>query len=79
MPRYFMNMYTDEPCMDPDGTDRPNVEVAVAEAERGARDVIAGDIKAGKPVHLSHRIEVVGEDGSVLRVVLFGDIMQVVP
>lgn len=59
--------------MDVDGTERPNADFALEAARAGARDLIAADIKTGKPVHLSHRIEVVGEDGSVCHLVLFGD------
>ena len=79
VPRYRLNVYAEEPCLDPEGIERPNLELAIDAARRGARDVIAADIIAGKPVHRSHRIEVAGEDGSVLHVVEFGDAVQLVP
>ena len=64
---------------DDEGLELPSLSVAIGKAIAGARELIAADIVAGKPLHQSHRVEVTDDAGQVLHVLRFGDMVQLLP
>ena len=79
MPKYHLNVFNDVEAPDEEGIDRPNLEIAKAEAIAGARDLVATQIRSGEPVYRSHRIEITDPAGVVLHTVAFGDIIDLRP
>lgn len=79
MPRFHLNVFNDDVSLDPDGIDRPDLKAAKHEAVRGARALIADDVIAGRPVHQSHRVEITDQNGNVLDIVRFGDMVELQP
>ncbi len=72
MPRYFFHVYDDIIAHDEEGVELPNVAAARLNALKGARDVIAEQVKRGYLVR-SHWIDVVDEHGEPVMTVTFGD------
>lgn len=77
MQRYYFNIYNDADALDEMGSEHADLAAAKAEAIRGARAMIAEHIVNARPVHLHHRIEIVGEDGRVLAVIPFGELITI--
>ena len=77
MPRYFFhvreigNFIEDE-----EGRDLPGLEVARAEALKGARSIISDDVSKGV-IDLSSAIEVADSAGAVLLTLSFGDSVRI--
>ena len=68
MPRYYFHLHNDVDGRDDEGRELADVDAARAEAIKGARDLIAEDVRQGI-VTLSHWIEVRDQRGhQVLRV-----------
>ena len=76
MPRFHINVYNNVVAIDHEGVERESLEAVIAEAIRGARDLVSSHIKAGNPVYSSHRLEITGEAGTLLHTVRFGDIVD---
>ncbi len=72
MPRYFFHVYDDVIAEDEEGSELPNLAAARLNALRGARDIIAEQVRRGYFV-LSHWIDVVNEQGERVLTVTFGD------
>ena len=72
MPRYFFHIYDDIIAHDDEGADLPNVAAARLHALRGARDLIAEQVRHGYFVR-SHWIEVVDEEGEAVLTLTFRD------
>lgn len=76
MPRYFTHFYNSEVMRDEQG----EVFASLAEARMGARtsasELIAEHIEQGFVVDLSHRLEVVDEDGQVVIVLPFAALFR---
>ena len=74
VPRFFLHIRDgDELLEDPDGSDHPDLETARAEAIAGARDLLAAQLKAGKPLD-GQQIEICDEAGRLLATVRFRDV-----
>jgi hypothetical protein len=76
VPRYFFHLYDDLIAKDEEGVELPNVAAARLTALKGARDVIAEQVKRGYFV-LSHWIDVVDEQGEPVMTVTFRDAVDV--
>src|SRR5215813_8155688 len=65
--RYFIHIVTDaERVIDPGGAEFLDLESARTEACQSARDLMAEELRSGRPVPLGWRIQVADEDGFVL-------------
>jgi len=65
--RYFIHIVTDaERLIDPGGAEFLDLESARTEACQSARDLMAEELRGGRPVPLGWRIQVADEDGSIL-------------
>ena len=62
MPRYYFHLHDGAEGRDEEGRELADVDAARAEAIRGARDVMAEDVRQGS-VTLSHWIEVRDQGG----------------
>jgi len=64
--RYFIHIVTDqERVVDPDGGEFLDLGSARAEACQCARDLMAEELRSGRPVPFAWRVQVAGEDGTV--------------
>jgi hypothetical protein len=74
--RYFIHIVTDEErVLDPDGAEFPGFDSAKAEACQGARDLMAEELRCGRPVPFGWRAQVCGEDGEVLFTIPFAHLV----
>ncbi|ETI63209.1 hypothetical protein C100_13935 [Sphingobium sp. C100] len=73
MTLYHLNLFNDADVWDEEGRDFVNLAAAEKEAVRNARDIIAEHIRHGLPVDLNDRLEIADRDGTVLKVVRFGE------
>jgi hypothetical protein len=76
MPRYYLHVYDDLVALDGEGVELPGVKEVLIEAERGARELAADEVRQGT-LHLDHRIEVADENGSVVATLMFRDLVRV--
>ncbi|MBB5717000.1 DUF6894 family protein [Sphingomonas aerophila] len=79
MTRFYLHVFNSSRAFDTEGCELPDLETATLNAVQGARELIAEDILAGRPISQRHRIEITGEDGRLLHEVCFGDVMQLQP
>ena len=76
MPRYYLHLRDGEDTAeDPEGKDLPDLEAAIAEAEVGARDILAAMLRAGEPLN-GQSIQIVDDTGTVLATVRFRDVFR---
>lgn len=78
MPRYFFHVYNDETTIDREGQDLTDLDAAKREAMRGARDLMAEEVRHGE-VTLSHRIEVEDDGGRPLLTIRYADAVLIRP
>jgi hypothetical protein len=76
VPRYFFSVYDDVIAQDEEGVELPNVAAARLYAIKGARDIIAEQVRHGKFV-LSHWIDVADEHGAPLFTVTFREAVDI--
>lgn len=76
MPRFFLHLRDGETVCDEEGMLLPDVEAALEEARKAARDVMADQVKQGY-LTLRDCIEIVGEDGQRAAMVAFRDALQI--
>ena len=76
MPRYFFHVYDDDVAQDDEGQELPNVAAARLVAIRGARDLIAEQVRHGHFV-LSHWIDVSDDQGDKVLTVTFRDVVDI--
>ena len=76
MPRYFTHLYNSELLCDERGEEFGSVEEARIAARAAASELIAEHITQGIIVDLSHRLEVMDEDGTVVSVLSFAEFFR---
>jgi hypothetical protein len=76
MPRFYLNLQDHDELKDPEGVEAESVEAARAVAIRGARDIMAEDVRGGE-LNLSETINVVDEDAQIVSVVSFRDAVTI--
>lgn len=76
MPRYYFNLYDDIITHDDEGIDLPNEAAARLQALKGARDIIASQVRHGYFIR-SHWIDVADDQGRILFQVKFADAVEV--
>jgi hypothetical protein len=79
MTRFYLHVFNSTRALDIEGCELPDLETATLHAVQGARELIAEDIMAGRPISQRHRIEITGDDGRVLHAVRFGDVLELQP
>jgi hypothetical protein len=68
MPRYFFHVWDVAWYFDQEGDELPNLETAIEEAERVARELLEDEAKE----YISHaRLDVADEHGTIVSVVCF--------
>ncbi|EQB12718.1 DUF6894 family protein [Sphingobium lactosutens] len=73
MPVYHLHLFNDNDVLDEEGQEFVDLAMAEREAVRNARDVIAEHVRHGHPINLTHRVEITDANGTLLKVVHFGD------
>ncbi len=76
VPRYFFHVYDDVIAEDEEGAELPNLAAARLNALRGARELIADQVRRGYMVR-SHWIDVVDEQGEKVLTITFGDAVDI--
>ena len=76
MPRYFFHVYDDVIAHDDEGLELPNIAAARLNAMRGARDLIAEQVRHGYFV-LSHWIEVLDDQGETVLTLPFREAVDI--
>ncbi|WP_414713333.1 DUF6894 family protein [Sphingomonas sp.] len=76
VPRYFFHVYDDIIAQDEEGEELPNFAAARLNALKGARELIAEQVRHGYIV-LSHWIDVVDEQGDAVLTVTFKDAVDI--
>lgn len=79
MPHFHLNVFDDSVVLDEEGVDLPDLATAMAHAVRGAREMIAADVIAGKPIDQSYHVEIADRSGHVLKSIRYGDMVQIKP
>jgi hypothetical protein len=77
MPRYYLNLYNDVDTIDEEGVVYPDVGAAKTAAIQAARGVMAENVKIGRALTLHHRIEVADEQGKILAVLPFYELITI--
>ena len=77
MPHFYLNLRNDVELKDPEGLEAESVEAARNAAIRGARDIMAEDMRCGE-MRLCEKIDVVDESGRVVTTVAFRHAVTIV-
>ena len=78
MQRFFFHIITDlERLPDPDGQEFPALERARLEARQCARDLLAEELKHGRPLPLGWRVQVAEAEGAIADTIKFADLVFV--
>ena len=79
MARYFMHLRDgSEEVLDPEGRDYPSLDALRNAVLAAARDLMAGDVKAGA-IDFRFRIDAEDENGSIVYSLPFKDALQIIP
>jgi len=74
--RYFIHIITaQERLVDPDGTEFTDLASARAEASQSARDLMAEELRCGRPVPFAWQVQVADEAGNVLLILPFSSLV----
>ena len=79
MPHFHFNVLNDTRAIDYEGVALPDLDAAIANADQGARELIAENVLAGRVISKRHCIEITDVDGELLHTVRFGQIIQLTP
>lgn len=75
MPHLFLNYREDDVLFnDAEGRDYTSLDAARGDAVRGARDIIAEQIRQGEPID-GARIEITDAQGDILAIVFLRDVI----
>jgi hypothetical protein len=78
VPRYYFHLYDGYGrSPDPDGRELASLDIARAQALKGARSVICEDVRHGR-VDLTGRIEVLDERGDPVLTLRFRDAVELI-
>jgi hypothetical protein len=76
MPRFYFHVrHHDELDEDPEGIELPSLDVAIDEAVKGAREILAEKVAKGDIVD-GHQFEITTEQGDILKVVEFRSVLR---
>ena len=77
MPRYFFDLQNDVFAPDPEGKELADIDAAMVEALKDARELIGASVERDGTIDLRHYINVRDEFGDVLRTLWFEDALSV--
>jgi len=78
MPRLHLNIYNDSIAIDEDGAEYKDLAAAKRAAIDGARALMAEHVLHGRPITLSHRIEIADETGKPLATLPFREMITII-
>ena len=79
MPKFYFHLHDGEGWIhDTDGAECPSFDVAKAKALAAIRDIVCGDIMAGRAIVLSHYVTVDDDQGIQVAKVSFGDAVSII-
>jgi hypothetical protein len=74
--RYFIHVVTDqERIVDPEGAEFPDLTSARTEAVQSARDLMAEELRCGRPIPFGWRAQVADADGKVVLTLPFSQLV----
>jgi len=76
VPRYFLSLRDGEFLQDNEGREYPDAGAAMRAALRGAREIMAEDVKRGV-LHLNECVEITDAKGELVAKVLFRDAIEI--
>ncbi len=76
VPRFYFNLFNDVSVVDDEGLELPDLAAAQEQARRGAAQIIAEVLAAGKKLNPRHRLEVQDESGHVVHTLMFSDFVE---
>jgi hypothetical protein len=79
MPRFYFHLHDDADVSDESGTELADIESARARAATMALFEVSESVKRDGRIIFSHRIDIHDENGAVVAIVHFGDVVQVTP
>jgi hypothetical protein len=78
MQRFYFHIITDiERLPDPDGQEFPALECARLEASQCARDLMAEELRYGRPLPVGWRVQIADPDGAIADTIKFADLVFV--
>jgi hypothetical protein len=77
MPQYHLNLFNDADLPDEQGREFADLPAAKDEAIRSAREMRAEHLMLGRPIDLDDRIEVTDEDGKILAIIAFRELITI--
>jgi len=74
--RYFIHIFNGSQLIaHPDGGDFPDLAAAAAEGAQSARDLVAEELRVGRPFPMRWEVHIAGPDGAVLEAVPFTSLL----
>lgn len=77
MPLYFFDLQNDFEARDPEGKELPNLNTAISEALKDARELIGASVQQDGTIDLRHHINIRDDNGDVLHTMWFEDALTV--
>lgn len=79
MARFYLHLTNGGgPAPDEEGVELADADAAAARAVEGIRSILADEAKAGR-MDLDGRIEIADEGGTIVRIVPFGEALEIRP
>jgi hypothetical protein len=79
MPHYHLHLFNDIDVLDETGAEYADLAAAKDVAIRAGREIMAEHVKLGRPIQLSHHLDIADDRGKVLAVIPFGEIITITP
>ena len=74
--RYFIHIVTDrERLVDPEGAEFPDLATARSEARQSARDLMAEELRCGRPVPFGWRAQLADDEDTILATLVFAELV----
>ena len=77
MPRFYFHLRNDLSVDDEEGIELPDIEAARERAIEFAVDMSAASVLEHRKLNLHHKIEVADQNGDIVQIVEFGDVLTV--
>lgn len=77
MPRFYFHLRDNDHLIDEEGIELPTIEAARQRATKFALHMAAANVLERSNLDLRHRIELTDENGQLVEMVQFGDVVTV--
>jgi hypothetical protein len=77
VPRFYFHLRNDLSVDDEEGIELPDIEAARERAIEFAVDMSAASVLEHRKLNLHHKIEVADQNGDIVEIVEFGDVLTV--